>query len=129
MAGNRFNNSLRLAGPTGGQISDPRPAPLARGPVADGDELTWMQVWLLQNPRRGRAAAAWGTGPLGAWGGGASRPRPFTGSWRIQTELAPGSDTFTRGKPALASAMALVHHTADDTTEVEWWSVPVLIGD
>jgi hypothetical protein len=128
MAGNRFNNSLKLAGPTQGNIIDPRPAPLARGPVADGDELKWMQVWLLQNPQRGRAAAASGTGPAGSWTS-ANPPRPFTGSWRIQTELAPGSSTFMRGKPALATAMALVHHTADDTTEVEWWSVPVLIAD
>jgi hypothetical protein len=125
MAGNRFNNSLQLKGPPP-TASDAREAPLARGPVADDDELTWIQVWVLQNPRKGRAAAAWGTGPRD-WGGGASRP--FTGSWRIQTELAPGSNTFTRGKPALASAMALVHHKSDDTTEVEWWSVPILIAD
>ena len=44
----------------------------------------------------------------------------------IQTLLEPHSQQFTVGKPALATAMALVD--CEGTQEVQHWSQGVLIG-
>ena len=102
----------------------------AMGPVADGDKLTWMRVWVWQQDGK-RVAAASGTSGehLGGRRRSSKEKLPFTGKkgWMIQTELEPGSQQFSAGKPALANAMALVEH-ADGTKSVEQWSQAVSIS-
>jgi hypothetical protein len=119
-----FSDSLRVPTPPRGTTGPP-PGPLAQGPVPDGDELTWMQVWIFQNYGRARTAIAWGTSKYDA-PRQAERP-PFRGSWRVPTELERNSDPFSPGKPALATAIALVKHD-DGTKEVDWWSEAVTIA-
>jgi hypothetical protein len=117
MGKNNFNNSLSVPKASPREAGKP-PGPLARGPVAEGDEMTWIQVWIFQNPRRGRRAAATGTSK---WG------QRFTKTWRVDTERVDGSDAFSPGKPAMASAMALVERS-DGAREVDWWSEAITIA-
>lgn len=102
----------------------------AMGPVAEGDELTWMRVWVWQQDGE-RVVAASGTSGehLGAHPVAESENLPFTAEkgWMIQTELEPGSEQFSGGKPALAMAMALVNHP-DGTRDVEQWSQAVSVS-
>jgi hypothetical protein len=102
----------------------------AMGTVADGDELTWMRVWLWQQDGK-KVAASFGTSgehpgnhPLAP-----TERLPFKSrkGWMIQTELEPGSKQFSKGKPALAMAMALVKHS-DGSTDVETWSQAVTVA-
>ena len=100
------------------------------GPVADGDQLTWMRVWIWQQDGAKIAASAGTSGEhLGAHAVAASEHLPFKAEkgWMIQTKLEPGSEQFTAGKPALAMAMALVKH-ADGTTGIDHWSQAVMVG-
>jgi hypothetical protein len=101
----------------------------AMGPVADGDKLTWMRVWVWQQAGK-RVAAASGTSGEHLGGRTSSKEKlPFTDKkgWMIQTELEPGSQQFSAGKPALAMAMAMVKH-ADGSKGVEQWSQAVAIS-
>jgi hypothetical protein len=103
----------------------------AMGPVAPGDRLTWMRVWVWQQVSD-RVAASSGTSGthLGSHPVSDMEQIPFTDKigWMIQTELEPGSEQFVGGEPALANAMALVEH-ADGTRDVEQWSQAVTIGN
>jgi hypothetical protein len=102
----------------------------AMGPVAEGDELTWMRVWVWQQDG-GKISASSGTSGahLGAHPLAASERLPFTAEegWMIQTELEPGAEQFSGGKPALAMAIALVNHP-DGTKDVEQWSQAVSVS-
>jgi hypothetical protein len=103
----------------------------AMGPVAPGDKLTWMRVWVWQ--LNGKKIAV-SSGTSGEHLGGPRRtPReklPFTPAkgWMIQTELEPGSEQFAKGKAALATALAIVEHD-DGSTGVEHWSQAVKMRD
>jgi hypothetical protein len=102
----------------------------AMGPVSKGAELTWMRVWVWQEDGSKVAASAGTSGEhLGGHSPEASEQLPFTADdgWMIQTKLEPGSEPFSRDKPALAMAMALVKH-ADGTRGIEHWSQAVSIG-
>jgi hypothetical protein len=101
------------------------------GPVdAGGDEIVWMRVWLWQQDGK-KVAACFGTSGEhpGAHPLAPTERLPFKPKkdWMIQTELEPGSKQFSKGKPALAMAMALVKHS-DGSTGVEHWSQAVSVG-
>ena len=100
------------------------------GPVADGDEITWMRVWLWQQDGK-KLAACFGTSGKhpGAHPLAPTERLPFKSKkdWMIQTQLEPGSKQFSKGKPALAMAMAMVKHS-DGSTGVEHWSQAVMVG-
>jgi hypothetical protein len=102
----------------------------AMGPVEDGDEITWMRVWLWQQEGK-KVAACFGTSGKhpGAHPLAPTERLPFKGDkgWMIQTQLEPGSKQFSKGKPALAMAMAMVKHR-DGSTGVEHWSQAVMVG-
>jgi hypothetical protein len=102
----------------------------AMGPVADGDELTWMRVWVAQQDGA-RVALASGTSGehLGGHELSDMEVLPFTDKkgWMVQTQLEPGSEEFSPGKPALAMAMALVRHQ-DGTRDVEQWSQAITVA-
>lgn len=100
------------------------------GPVAEGAQLTWMRVWVWQQAGKKSAAASGTSGEhLGGHRPAARERLPFTKKkgWMIQTELEPGSSQFTAGKPAMATAMALVKHS-DGSTEVDHWTQAVMVG-
>jgi hypothetical protein len=114
----------------GNSVTSGRPLGVcAMGPVAPGDTLNWMRVWVWQQDGERVAASA---GTSGEHLGGhepTERERiPFTEDreWMIQTELEPGSDQFSDQKPALAIAMALVER--DGTVDVQTWSQAVMVG-
>lgn len=110
MARPNFDETLHLFG--GG-------APVAGGPVPPGDKLRWIRVWLIQNgPGPAKAAASYGASPYGVTFG--------PGKWEINTYLAHASDPFIPGRPAQATAIALVEH--GNTKEVDWWSEAVAIA-
>jgi hypothetical protein len=120
MPRHNFNNSLRLSKPRTTRYGRAlRSAPLARGPVADEEQVTWMQVWIFQNTSRGKAAGAYGEGE---WSNA-----PVTESWKIDTELVEDSDDFKAGEPAQATALALVEDK-DAKKEFYWWSEAVMIA-
>jgi hypothetical protein len=102
----------------------------AMGPVADGDELTFLRVWLWQQDGK-KLAVCFGTSGKhpGAHPLAPTERLPFRGKkgWMIQTQLEPGSKQFSKGKPALAMAMAMVKHK-DGSTDVEHWSQAVMVG-
>jgi hypothetical protein len=103
----------------------------AMGPVAGGDQLTWMRVWVWQKDGD-KLAASFGTSGehLGGHPLAPTEQLPFTSDkgWMIQTELEPGAEQFSEGKPALAMAIALVTHD-DGTTDVEEWSQAVMVKE
>lgn len=102
----------------------------AMGPVADGDKLVWMQVWVWQqNGKKVVAASGTGGEHLGAHERSPREKLPFTSEkgWMIQTQLEKDSEQFTRGKPALAMALAVVEH-ADGSRDVQEWSQAVAIS-
>jgi hypothetical protein len=99
------------------------------GPVAPGDTLTWMRVWVWQQDGDRLAVSAGTSGEhLGGHDPSEREQIPFTNAreWMIQTELEPGSDQFTEGEPALAMAMAMVERDGD--RDVETWSQAVMVG-
>jgi hypothetical protein len=103
----------------------------AMGDVADGDELTAMQVWVWQvDGTKVAASSGQGGVHLGGHPLAASETPPFKTQlgWMVQTELEEGSEQFSEGKPALAMAMALVTH-ADGTKDVEQWDQAVMIAE
>lgn len=96
------------------------PGPPAHGPVPPGDKLKWIYVWIIQNgPGDNRAAAAYGEEEE-------ANP-PFEGTWHVKTEMAHDSDEFIAGRPAQATAMALVVNEDDGTEVVDWWSEAIMI--
>jgi hypothetical protein len=102
----------------------------AMGPVAATDTITWMRVWVWQVAGKKVAASSGVSGAHpGAHRLGPTEELPFTAAkgWMVQTQLEPGSEQFSEGKPARAMAMALV--TNDDGTEedVLEWSQAVLV--
>lgn len=101
---------------------DFRLGPCAMGPVAEGDTLTWMRVWILQHDGSKVAAA---TGTSGERVDGKDQRPPYKGRWMIRTELERRSDAFTAA-PATAVAMAFVTR-ADGTRDVEQWTQEVSI--
>jgi len=121
----RFEETLPIL--TGKAPKGVRLGACAMGPVADGDKLTWMRVWVWQ--LNGNKVAA-SSGTSGEHLGGPKKTKreklPFTPEkgWMIQTQLEPGSAQFAKGKPALATALAIVEH-ADGSTGVEHWSQAV----
>jgi hypothetical protein len=129
MPGNRFKDSLPIIGGTSGSGSTL--AVCAMGPVAAGDQVLSMQVWVYQQVGQ-KVAAASGEG--GVHLTGSSPPitpkekLPFTQSkgWMIQTELEKASTQFTKAKPALATAMAVVKHR-NGKKDIEHWSQAVTI--
>jgi hypothetical protein len=99
------------------------------GQVAEGDELTSMQIWVWQvDGGKVRAAAGKGNAHPGKHPLAAKEELPFVTErgWMVQTELEPGSEQFSEGKPALAMAMAIVKH-ADGSTDVDQWNQSVLV--
>lgn len=99
----------------------------AMGPVEKGDEIIAMRVWLYQQTGQKVAASAGNGGVhLGGHPKIPTEKLPFKGAkWMIQTQLEPNSPQFTKGKPALATAMALVRRGG--SVEIEHWSQGVLI--
>jgi hypothetical protein len=118
-----FFDSLPLPNPgdveAAGASNEEPPGPLTGGPVPDGEELTWVYAWLLQNGPEGRAAAAYGESEHDA--------DPFKGEWSVPMEMAEPSDDFTPGRPAQAHAMAWVKDLESGTKEVYYWSEAVMI--
>lgn len=114
-----FDESLQLPDPAKG----PGHGPLAGGPVPDGEELAWVYVWILQNGPAGRAAAAYGESEHDQ----DSRGTTFRRRWDLPTEMAHDSDDFTPGRPAQATAMALVN-SEGGARDVYWWSEAVMIA-
>jgi hypothetical protein len=99
------------------------PGPGAAGPVADGDKLMWIYVWIVQNGPEDDpwAAAADGESPeedsaRKKWQTSTRRNK----KWKIETEMTHDSDAFREG-PAIATAMALVKR-GDGSTDVDWWT-------
>jgi hypothetical protein len=111
-----FDDRLRLPDPTTAEPGEETPGPLAKGPVGEGEEFSWIQVWITQNGPENRAAAAYGE----------SEDKTFTDSWDVETEMADVSDSFTPGRPAEGVAMARVVYPNGDV-KVEWWTDPVVI--
>lgn len=114
----------------GNSVASGRPLGVcAMGPVAPGDTLTWMRVWVWQQDGDRLAVSAGTSGEhLGGHDPSEREQIPFTNAreWMIQTELEPGSDQFTEGEPALAMAMAIVERDGD--RDVETWSQAVMVG-
>jgi hypothetical protein len=127
MARANFNSSLKLPPPPEKTAKEP-PGPSAEGPVPDGDELIWILVWIFQNTsgeEATKSAAAYGESSKDD---GSPFSGPFKNTWTIETEMAHGSDDFTAGRPAQATAMALVKNQ-DGSSVVDWWSEPVMMID
>lgn len=109
-----------------------QPGPCAMGPVAPGDGLKSMHVWLVQNT---------GAGVASATGSSHVQPNPqpqlpFSQRWTIRTGRDEGSLDFTPGEPVLAMAMALVERKVPgqggnpETTvlEIQHWSQGVTVA-
>jgi hypothetical protein len=103
----------------------------AMGPVAPGEEILAMRVWLWQQLDDGRVAASAGKGGVHLGGHPLVAEQehfpPTANRWMIQTQLEKHSPQFVEGKPALATGMALVRR--DGALEIEHWSSGVLIGE
>ena len=102
-----FNNTLTL---------DAQGAPEAAGPVASGEEIIWIAVWIYQNIGGNSAGATGGAGWYGS---------PKSGTWDTTTSLVTGSAPFVTDKKARAMALALV--TDGTETEFYWWAEKVRI--
>lgn len=124
----KFNDTLHLlAGPP--IDPDDTLSVCAMGGVQEGDELSWMRVWVWQQIGDNRAASTGLSGQhLGGHEVSKKEKLPFTSKlgWMIQTKLEPGSAQFVPGKAAQAMALALVTH-ADQTSEVQQWNEGVVI--
>lgn len=117
MARPNFTDTLRLPDTRGRSANGGTPGPPAEGPIDSGDVITWIQVWIFQNPRRGRTAAAAGES---GW------DDEFKRKWHVDTEMVQGSGTFEEGKPAQAMALALIKR-GGRTKEFYWWSEPIML--
>jgi hypothetical protein len=87
-------------------------APAAKGTVKVNEPMSWIAVWIWQDPglpNRGRAAAT----------GRATYLPPETTHWSATTSLVSGSPPFTPGDTARAMALALV--TAGGNQQFYWW--------
>jgi hypothetical protein len=128
-----FDDSLLIlpAGPLTGAGLEPgtRLGVCAMGPVAAGDKVLSMRVWIFQQVGTQVAAASGEGGKhLGGHDPVPEEDLPFKGpKWMIQTQLEKDSDQFAAGDGALATAMALVEHE-DRTKDVMHWSRAVMIG-
>jgi hypothetical protein len=103
----------------------------AMGPVADGDQLTAMRVWVWQQDGDMVSLSSGTSGHhLGGHPLAPSEKTPFTAQkgWMIQNELAEGSPQFCEGKPALGMAIALVTH-ADGSKDLEQWGQAVMVAE
>jgi hypothetical protein len=127
MPRHNFDDKLRLVAPpaAAGAGAAAQLAPLAKGPVGDGEELAWVAVWIYQNYGNGKAAIAAGASRYDATRQ-AERP-PFQGTWTVRTQLTRNSDPFKPGRPALATAIAAVN-LPDGAKEAYWWSEAVSIA-
>jgi hypothetical protein len=116
-----FDDTLHLPDPQkveqAREANEEVPGPPAGGPIPDGEELSWVYVWLIQNGPDGKAAAAYGEVEHAA----------FQGRWDTPTEMAHKSDPFTPGHPVLATAMAWVKDLTGGGKDVYWWSEAVTI--
>jgi hypothetical protein len=111
-----FNPNLKIPNPS---ANHPNPGPTARGPAPTGNvDMTWVEVWIFQNRTQARASAATGRSQAGA---------SFSNNWSLRTNMAYDSDKFLKGKPAQATAVALLENPADGTKEYYWWSESVTI--
>ena len=89
--------------------------PMAGGPVDDAQKLDWVWAWIYQNGPDDAAAAARG-------GGG-----PFAEGedWSVNLQSTPDSADFEAGRPAQATALAMVIHGTHK--EAYWWSEAIMI--
>jgi hypothetical protein len=128
MPRNAFDEQLPLL-PAGVTSSGSQLSVCAMGPVAPGDTVHSMRVWVYQQVGTQVAASSGNGGEhLGGHPMSDRESLPFTDElgWMIQTELEGESAQFTKGKPALATAMAIVEHK-DGSKDVEHWSQGILI--
>ena len=106
------------------ELPDPRkrhgetPGPIAGGIIADGDELMWVYVWIIQNGdemggRPAFAAAADGESPDG---------KTFKGEWEVETHMTHDCDSFSTEIAALGTAMALVKRANNGGLDAYWWT-------
>jgi hypothetical protein len=104
-----FHDNLSLEGS--------RFPPVAGGPVDEAQQLNWVWAWIYQNGPNDAAAAARG-------GGG-----PFAQGedWTVSLQSTPDSADFEAGRPAQATAIAMV--VRGGQREAYWWSEAVLITD
>jgi hypothetical protein len=103
--------SVLAATAAGGKI----PGPPAGGLIAEGDELMWVYVWIIQNGEMDEdtwSAAADGESPDG---------KTFKGKWEVETHMTDGSDPFREGTCALGTAMSLIKRK-DGSKDVYWWT-------
>jgi hypothetical protein len=113
-----FHPVLQLQTPTPESPTEKpgAPAPHAGGFIADGDELLWVYVWIIQNgdDMNGGAwaAAADGESPDG---------KTFKGEWEVETHMSHDSDDFKTEIAAVGTAMALIKR-ADNSHDVYWWT-------
>jgi hypothetical protein len=112
-----FHPSLQLRDPHKKLPNGKRPGPIAGGLIEKGDEVKWVYVWIIQNGesmkgRSGWAAAADGESP---------DDTPFTGEWRVETEIPDDSDEFSTDIAAVGTAMALIERK-DKSLDVYWWT-------
>ena len=123
----RFNEKLPLmTGP--GTAPGVKLSVCGMGPVAKGDKIGAMEVWVWQEREDGFALS---TGKAGVHLGGKKLPAeklPFSSEkgWMIQTALAKGSKQFVKDKPALAMAIAVITRK-DGEKDVQQWMQGVLI--
>jgi hypothetical protein len=103
----------------------------AMGPLDKGDKILAMRVWVWQVVG-GQVAASAGTAGvhLGGHDEEPSEQFPLLGTddskmWMVQTQLEPHSPQFVNGKPALATAMALIERGG--AVDLEHWSQAVMI--
>jgi hypothetical protein len=128
VSASKFDDSLPILTP---RPADPSSLSVcAMGDVAEGDEIIAMRVWIWQEAD-GQVAASAGKGGdhLGGHDAVPEETPPFRDRWMIQTQLEEGSPQFAPGKPALATAMALLRHGKDGPLDVEHWSTAVMIGE
>lgn len=115
MARPNFDSPLFLVDQYDPDTGDTRPSPLAKGPIAPGDVIKWVAVWLSHNP--GAAAA-----------GVSKYNQSMETEWVVDTFLVKDSDDFSPGEPALAMALALIWRGGiEDQREFYWWTEPVII--
>ena len=119
MARPNFDSPLFLVDQYDPDTGDTRPSPLARGPIAPGDVIKWVAVWVLQSPGEGRGAAA---------AGKSGYNQDIQDDWAVDTFLVKGSDDFSTEEPALAMALALIWRGGvEDRRESYWWTEPVIV--
>jgi hypothetical protein len=105
MPRSNFDEKLRLPA-KGGTLK-------VSGPIPPGETVEWLWVWIFQN-RPTKTAAARGYG------------KNFIGNkWEVDLQMAPNSDDFMAGRPALGSALARVSDGGQK--EIYWWSEAIRV--